>query len=278
MEETKMQSLLLADEDRLRSTLTANESVDRNRDLFTETLGEELGSMLLRYNAACAPDRMRQALAECLTATVRDCLGLLKAGGAAKEEGRRELSAWASLLLLLSLGAAVAAVLLMEKLRPVGIACLAGAVAAAFVAGLGWFRRREIAVRPTLDPDKVWFTMRRASETLDRKIDEFCERAGEWSAARADAGDSEVLARDELLLFGDLLEALYADSGDFALRQLKKLIPCLRALGIEAEDYRGDNADLFEIFPSVTPGLTLRPALKAGDRLLLAGRATEKAD
>ena len=276
-ETTTMQSLLEADEERLLRTLQANERVDKNRDLFAETVNEELGSLLLRYNAACSPDRMRQALAESLTATARDCLAMLKAGGAEKEESRREMSAWASLLLLLSVAAAAAAVLLIDRMRLVALACAAGAVIAAFLAGRFWFRKREVRVRATLDPDKVWMTVKRTGETMDRKIDEFCERAAEWTASQTAPG-ADTLGQEELQLFGDLLEALYAENGDFALRQLRKIRPCLRELGVETVDYSSDSADLFEVFPSKTPGLTLRPALTAGERLLLSGRATGQAD
>ncbi|MBR0355662.1 MAG: hypothetical protein IJK35_09845 [Oscillospiraceae bacterium] len=276
-EGTTMQSLLRDDEERLRNTLRANESVDKSRELLTDTLDEELGSLLLRYNAACAPDRMRQALAESMTAVLRDCLELLKAGGAEKDVPRRELSGWAVLLLLLSAAAAAAGLLLVGRLPVVGICCAAAAVIAAFAAGLGWFRKREVAVRPTVDPERVWATLRRSGETVDRKIDEFCARAVEWTAARP-GREEDLPGWEELQLFGDLLEALYADNGDFALRQLRKVLPCLLELGIETEDLRADNADLFEILPSRNPGMTLRPALKAGERLLLPGRATGRAD
>ena len=149
---------------------------------------------------------------------------------------------------------------------------------AAFAAGRLWFHRQEVSVRPTLDPEALWLGLKRTSETMDQKIDAFCERASEWAQAQEKANSGEALDEETIRLFGDLLEALYADNGDFALRQLKKVRPCLRALGIETVDYSGENAELFELFPSKRPGLTLRPALRAGDRLLLAGRATEQAE
>ena len=108
MENTSLQALLREDEDRLLHTLRANESIEKSRDKSVETLSEELSSLLLRYNAACAPDRMRQALADCLAATARDTLGLLKAGGADKEVSRRESSGWAALLLMFAVAAAAA--------------------------------------------------------------------------------------------------------------------------------------------------------------------------
>lgn len=277
MEKTSLQALLREDEDRLLHTLRASESIEKSRDKSVETLSEELSSLLLRYNAACAPDRMRQALADCLAATARDSIMLLKAGGADKEVSRRESSGWAALLLMLAAAAAAACVLLLERLRPVGVGCAAAAVILAFLAGRLWFRERSVSVRATLDPDVLMLGMKRVGETMDRKIDVFCERAGEWSAETKPGGEAP-LGEEELRLFGDLLEALYADSGDFALRQLNKIRPCLRSLGLALADYSGDNAELFEVLPSRNAGTTLRPAILAGDRLLLAGRATEQSD
>ena len=273
-----MQALLDADEERLRHTLRANDSMDKNREVFVETLHEELGGMLLRYNAACAPDRMRQALAESLTATARDSLDLLKAGGAEKEVPRREISAWASLLLLIAVGAAAAGLILIGRLQTVGMICLGAAVLIAYLSGRLWFKKQKIGVRATLDADKVWYALRRMGETMDRKIDEFCERADEWRGKGAGGEGAAALSEEELRLFGDLLEALYAANGEFALRQLEKLRPCLRSLGLETADYDGGNAELFEFFPSLHPGLTLRPAILAGEKLVLAGRATDAAD
>ena len=278
MEQTSMQALLQADEERLRHTLRANDSIEKSREHSVETLGEELGDLLLRYNAACGADRMRQALADCVTATARDSLALLKAAGAEKETARRESSGWAMLLLLIAVAAAAASILLGETMRLAAIGCAAAAVIAAFAAGRLWFHRQEVSVRPTLDPEALWLGLKRTSETMDQKIDAFCERASEWAQAQEKANSGEALDEETIRLFGDLLEALYADNGDFALRQLKKVRPCLRALGVETVDYSGENAELFELFPSKRPGLTLRPALRAGERLLLAGRATEQAE
>ena len=55
--ETSMQSLLSADEERVQNTLKANQSVDRSRDLSIQTLDDELSALLLRYNASCVGRR-----------------------------------------------------------------------------------------------------------------------------------------------------------------------------------------------------------------------------
>ena len=274
MEKTSLSGLLREDEDRLRHALQAGESIEKDSARSVALLQEEVGSLLLRYNAACAPDRMRQALADCVAAAARDSLALLKAAGAEKEEGRRESSGWAMLLLLLAAVAAAAGVLLLEEIRLAGILCAAAAVILAFAAGRLWFRRREVHVRPTLDSEALWLGLQRVSETMDQKIESFCDRADEWAAPAA-PGASE-LHEEEIQLFGELLEALYAENGEFALRQLEKLRPCLRSLGVETVDFSAENAALFERMPSKRPDQTLRPALVAGEKLLLPGRATER--
>ena len=83
-------------------------------------------------------------------------------------------------------------------------------------------------------------------------------------------------SREELALFSDLLEALYAGSGPFALRQLAKIPAFLEKQGVELADYGDDTAEMFELLPSRNPAMTQRPALLAGDRLLVSGKATEQ--
>ena len=68
MEQTTMQSLLASDEERLRNTLRAGQSVDQSRELGVRTLSDELGALLLRYNASCVDDPERQAVADAMTA------------------------------------------------------------------------------------------------------------------------------------------------------------------------------------------------------------------
>ena len=76
----------------------------------------------------------------------------------------------------------------------------------------------------------------------------------------------------------DLLEGLYSENGDYSLRQLKKLLPYLRRRGIETQDYDGANAAAFELLPTRRESRTMRPAIYAGDKLLLPGRAAEHVD
>ena len=86
------------------------------------------------------------------------------------------------------------------------------------------------------------------------------------------------VSQEELLLLGDLLEALYSQNGEYALRQLKKIRPYLQHKGIEWKEYDKENAELFELLPTKKEASTLRPALVSGDKLLLPGRAAEHVD
>lgn len=275
MEETSMLNLLLADEESLRRTLRANRSVDKNREAAAETLRDELGTMLLRYNAACAQEPVRQAVADGLTATLRDALDLLLAGTAEKETPPRRVNAGALAAMLLAVLLAGVALLLGKTLPLAAYGCLAGALVCAFLAGRFWFAAREITVRAAVDPDAIWYAMKKTAETMDRKIAEYLA-AEQALSGQAAAEASAPLGREELALYGDLLEALYVGNGPFALRQLGKLPAYLEKRGVEIAEYSDDTAELFELLPSRNPTMTQRPALLAGEKLLLSGKATEQ--
>ena len=276
MEQTSMSALLQADEDALRKTLRANRSVDRSREAVAETLREELGTMLLRYNAACAEDRTRQAVADGLTATARDALDLLLAGEVEQETPRRRVNAWAVALLLGALLCAAGALLLRGTLPAAGYACLGGTLVCGFLAGRFWLTAQESVVRAAVDPEAAWYALKKTAETMDRKIEEFAAAEKERAGQGAAGASASPMSREELALFSDLLEALYAANGPFALRQLGKIPAFLEKQGVELADYGDDTAELFELLPSRNPAMTQRPALLAGDKLLVSGKATEQ--
>ena len=65
MERPTMTALLKAEEETTRNQLRADDAVDRSRKQSADRLNEQLGQMLLRYNAAWSGDGRRQALADC---------------------------------------------------------------------------------------------------------------------------------------------------------------------------------------------------------------------
>lgn len=275
-----MSGLLKADEEKLRSELKADALYDKDRKQSAVRLDEAFSKILLRYNAACTDDPMRQALADCQTAAVRDMLALLTAGTAQKEISKRRFRTGALITLLLAVIFGLVAALLIKEYYLVGCALMAAAALSAFLAGRLWYGEREVRVRAGLDPDVVWRTLKKTAETVDRKTAEFLDLSRGWQqeAAEAAPADGPALDGESLKLVGDLLEALYADNGDYALRQLRQLTPWLRRQGVEVVDYGADSAELFELLPTKKAAATQRPALVADGKLLLVGRATEHID
>ncbi len=281
MDSVCMSSLFSAEEEKLQNELRADELIDRNRAQSVSRLNELLAGMLLRYNAAYGDDRTRQALADCETAAVKDMLDLITAGTARKEITRRKLQAGAVICLLLAVIFGLVTALLIKTYYAVGCVCIGAAALFAFLSGRLWYGEREVRVHAGLDADVVVKTMRKVTGTIDRKMQDFLDQEQVWAqetAGSAKGHSDTALDADGLALVAALLEALYAENGDYALRQLKKLLPWLQSLGIEARDYSEEDRELFELLPTKRSSATLRPALLEGDRLLLAGRATQHVD
>ena len=281
MESTTMQALLAADEEKVTNTLRANITVDKSRERCVETLRGELGDMILRYNADCSDDVLRQAVADSMASAVRDSMEFLLAGAMETKKGEKKARAGAPLLPILAIAVCAAGIFLLREQMVTEYAvygCLAAAVLLAFVAGRIWFKDRDVSARLSLDPDAVWYTMKRTAETMDRKLREFSERAKALEEKNAETeGETPPLTQEELALFGDMLESLYADSGEYALRQVRKVVPYLKERGIELVDYDRNCRELFELFPTKNAAATLRPAILWNNKLLLIGRATEPA-
>ena len=274
-----MSSLLKADEEKIRGELKADAAFDRNRKQSALRLDEAFSKLLLRYNAACTDNPERQALADCETAAVRDMLELLVAGTAQKEISKRRFRIGGVIALLFAVICALIAALLVKEYYLPACVAMALAVICGFLSGRLWYGEREVRVQAGLDPDVVWRTLKKTVDTMDRKTEAFLELSKGWRQEAVDEGaaSGSTLAPDDesLKLIGSLLEALYAQNGEFALRQLKQLRPWLRKRGIEIRDYSAETAELFELLPSKNASATLRPALVSGEKLLLVGRATE---
>ena len=280
MDSVNMSSLLLAEEDKIRTELRADSAIDQNRRQSVDRLNGVLDAVLLRYSAANANDPKRQAVADCQAAAVRDMLGLLLAGTARKEIEKRRFRVGGVICLLLAVICGLISALLIRDYYLPGCILMGAAVLFGFLAGRLWYGEREVRIHAELDADVVWKTLKKAMETMDRKSEEYLAQEETWLREQKDTSSPASASRDPetLRLLGDLLEALYADNGDYAIRQLKKLLPWLRQQGIEAVDYSPETADLFELLPTKRSSATQRPALVSGETLLLAGRATEHVD
>ena len=279
MENVTMHSLLKADEARLRMALSAGRAFDQDREACVRSLSDEFSSALLRYNAACADAPLRQTVADGLTATAKEALQVLNAAEAETAAAPRSVRPRALYLLLAAVALGAVALPLLQRVAPAGAAALVLALGAAFAAGRLWYTEQRVTARATLSPEALWSAALGIAQTMDRKCEEFDAQAEtlERERARQSAAEAETaLPRESLRLFGDLLEAAYAQNGEFALRQLEKLRPYLRENGIEVRDYAEEDAALFEVLPAKRGGRTLRPALVRGKHLLLRGRATKE--
>lgn len=272
--QASMSGLLRADEERVRNELRAAVSIEKSRESCLQLLREELGALLLRYNAACGADKVRQAAADCATATARDQLELLLAGEAETKTSRRQQTPGGAYCLLAAVALVAAAVALLSRIPIAGYACLAGALVSAYLSGRVWYKERQVTVRATLDPERVWAVMSRTAETMDRKIEELSAQARAQERREKQGDGGAPLDQAALALFADLLEAKYAGSGELALRQLKKIPPYLDGQGVTLVDYSEEREDLFELFPSKNRTATQRPAILAGNELLMMGKAT----
>ena len=277
MDSVTVEGLLRADEEKLRSELRADDLIDNDRALSVERLRGVFGDVLLRYNAAASGDKPRQALADCLTAAVDDMLGLLQAGTVKKDAEKSRVRMGAVVVLLLGVIFALAASLLIRTYLLPGCILAALCPVCTFAAGLLWRKKGREALSAGLDAETVWRTVRRTGETMDMKIEAFCQQLTAWEEERASASASgeQGMSPEELQLIADLLEGLYSENGDYSLRQMKKLLPYLQSRGIELVDYDGRDPTAFELLPTRREGRTLRPAIYAGEKLLLAGRAAE---
>ena len=279
METVTMEQLLKAEEEKIRGEIRADITVDQDRGQSVLRLKETLAQVLLRYNAANSGNQTRQAIADSMTAALQDSCSFLLAGTAEKEISSRPLRAAAIISLLCSIICCLSSLLLFGQKMSFLIGCILMVLAIflAFLSGRLWYGEREVQVRTGLDDDTVWKTLRKASATMDRKIDRLCElEEARIQEARNSAGETrQKISAEELNLLGDLLEGLYSENGEFSLRQLRKIKPYLQRQGIELEDYAANNAEFFEILPSKKGAATLRPALLEGETLLLAGKATE---
>lgn len=276
MAQTSMLGLLKADESQVRNGLRASKNIDKSTETCAKLLNNELGSMLRRYNAAYENDKMRQALAECVTATAREELELLLAGEIKKENSRRQRTANGIFDLAFAFVLCVAAMLLITRIPLASYFCLALAVLCAYIAGLVWYKGQPVSASVTLDPELAWNALRKTAETMDRKIEEFS--AQDWTPDHQETlhaeGEEASLDPETLALFSDLMEARYMGNGDFALRQLAKLRPYLIKHGITPVEYSVGKEDLFDLLPSKNRTTTQRPAMMSGNELLMKGKAT----
>lgn len=281
MEKTTLSNLLLADNEKIQHTLLANSAFDQDLKPCVKTLEDEMGKLLLKYNASSALDPLCQTVSECMMSAARDQLELINAVEIRTEEKRHTAIEQKGLTaLLLSVIFLLGGILFLNKTVTVGYLCMAFSVCFAYLSGRTWHKPKETKVSTCLNPDALLHTMKRTAETIDRKMEEFtaksAERESEIRKELNASGAVPSLTNEDLVLYGDLLEALWSDNGEFALKQLDKLFLYLKRHGITVVEYDGDNTELFELLPTKRERKTLRPALLSEGKVVSLGRAAER--
>ena len=274
MDAVSMTELLSADGEKLKKTLLAGAEVDGGADKCAETIRKEWSDLLLRHNAACGGDELRQTAADGLTAVATDMADLLTAAREEKKTQPGAIRPAGPCLLAGAAAAFAAAAFLLSSNMTAAVACLAGSVLLGFLAGRFWRGAAVVSARETPDAEAMWRVLQRAADTMDEKIGAVAE-AAERLLPENNAKEAPLSPR-EAAIAGDLLECLYAKNGDLALLRIRELEAWLRERGIEIVRLDGDNRELFEILPTKNGPATLRPALVYQNRLLLPGRAVER--
>ena len=225
MNAVSISDLLNAEEEQLHRELQADASVDHNRRQSIERLNTAISDLLLRYNASCSDEPSRQALADSVTAPMLDMTELLMAVHARRVIEKRRIRTGAVIALLLSVICALLGALLFNRSAVAGYVLFISCAVCSFVAGRMWYGERKVQIQEDIDTELLMKTLKRAFHTVDRKCSDYL--AQEHADDRAKTESSS----EELQLFGELLEGLYSQHGEFALRQLAKLPPFLNNCG-----------------------------------------------
>ena len=136
----------------------------------------------------------------------------------------------------------------------------------------------EVSHTFLVDPAQVWHVLQGVVLAADHSLEE----AGEYarlSESQSDAESGNILGKEEMAFFCELLENAYAakrkDPQDEALaEQVESIRYYLHFRGIDTEDYSENTAGWFEVLPSDGTRATIRPALLHNGTLLRKGLAT----
>lgn len=118
------------------------------------------------------------------------------------------------------------------------------------------------------------------AQAMTRLVGELCQAADicvsdlmllerETGAARLSGTADEAMI--DLLV--TLMEAKASGRDELAMRSLSQAEQYLRMLGVEIIPYSDENADLFDVLPTMGEARTIRPALKKDGALLRRGTA-----
>ncbi len=141
-------------------------------------------------------------------------------------------------------------------------------------------KNEEHQVRQTflVDPARIWHILQGIALSADHSLEQVIESRSLQEMNDGTAG-TEVMGKDEMQFFSDLLENAYARSrhapSDTALReQIESIRYYLHTRGIETEDYSTQSAAWFEILPSSGQSVTIRPAMLRDGVVIRRGLAS----
>ena len=155
-------------------------------------------------------------------------------------------------------------------------AAVLGLVSAGLGVGQAWLRRDGDAAGYRARTRVNVYDLMRMTDRLTQAMEDSLAQAGQEQQTLPGAGRAE-LTGDMLTPVQMLMEAVYTQDGDYALKAAPQLANALNEQGVELVEYSPEHRDWFELFPGTEDGLTIRPALVKEGKLLARGQATEVA-
>ncbi|MBR2812043.1 MAG: hypothetical protein IKD69_11745 [Solobacterium sp.] len=273
---TSMRSLLEKDEERFLQ----NAGGAANAQDMIRVAGDELSRILYAYNEEEKEDDLKE-LAYDEVQTLKASLGFLDTADEAKVWKKNAVKAEAKMPLLgwLCAGGAVVVMVLAlfsaSGLSAQSLVLLILSLALAFFAGTRRVKGGEEGETMTeivISPKKAYRVLQAAMTVIDHNLEEHDQKlTRERKAVLEEAGGP--LSKEEISLFTDLLEELYASRTDESKAILSRVRFYLHQRAVELEDYTGDNRRYFDILPG-SEKATVRPALVFDKTLVKKGVAS----
>ncbi|MCR5161595.1 MAG: hypothetical protein K6C06_07480 [Lachnospiraceae bacterium] len=299
----RMLEILEGDRDRLtediRRARTAREAVP--------VIEKEFDRLLFRFNEECSDESVRDAAAA-MTETARmsvrlsDTVGETKiwesladtpSGRDNRKNGKMTgIPLIAAGIICIILAVFIAVMKLpgsLEGLRSIVCAVLgsAGGVciliggrrnkAASESAGSGnrdRSRPGQRMVEVSVDPQKTYRILHAVVQVIDKNLDEIQSRA-QWESrvqTEENAGENGALTPEAVILYSDLLEAVYSEDGEYALEKAAQVRYFLHSMQVEVVDCNEETKLWFDHMPAKRTG-TIRPALVRNGKVLRKGIA-----
>lgn len=139
-------------------------------------------------------------------------------------------------------------------------------------------KERQVKQSFLVDPARIWHILQGIALSADHSLENVRENS-ELQEMKSGPSVKDMMPKDELQFFSDLLENAYArsrrDPSDTALReQIESIRYYLHTRGIETEDYSVQSAGWFEILPASGQSVTIRPAMLRDGVVIRKGLAS----